>query len=200
MLINTKKILFLLLCFVSLNGFGQLNDSLWWSTPYFKIGYSEVLEQPRWVQYRVACPMGKVSRSGMDFYKEKGIKTSDNDDYVNNEWDKGHMAPAAHFNCTREMLLETFTYMNCVLQQQSLNRGVWKNLEARERELANKHNVVEVTIRVEFDKNPKRVPTNAAIARGFYKQIKYGNKKDCYYFPNTIPTLKTYDDYKCNCR
>ena len=124
-----KKTLFLLLAFVSLNAFGQLRDSLWWTNPYFKIAYSEVLEEPRYVEYRVACPTGNASRSGMDFYKEKGIKTSDHNDYVNNEWDKGHMAPAADFNCTREMLLETFTYMNCALQHQSLNRGVWKKLE-----------------------------------------------------------------------
>jgi DNA/RNA endonuclease G (NUC1) len=148
----------------------------------------------------VACPTGNASRAGMDFYKETGIKTSDHKDYEANEWDKGHMAPAAHFNCTREMLLETFTYMNCALQHQSLNRGVWKHLEARERELANKHNVVEVTIRVQFDKNPPRVPAGAAIPKGFYKEIKYGNTRECYYFPNTTPSMKTYNDYKCNCR
>ena len=87
-----KKTLFLLLTFVSLNAFGQLRDSLWWTNPYFKIAYSEVLEEPRYVEYRVACPTGNASRSGMGFYKEKGIKTSDHNDYVNNEWDKGHMA------------------------------------------------------------------------------------------------------------
>lgn len=195
-----KKTLFLLLAFVSLNAFGQLRDSLWWTNPYFKIAYSEVLEEPRYVEYRVACPTGNASRSGMDFYKEKGIKTSDHNDYVNNEWDKGHMAPAADFNCTREMLLETFTYMNCALQHQSLNRGVWKHLEARERELAKQHNVVEVKIRVDFDKNPSRVPAGAAIPKGSYKEIKYGNKRECYYFPNTTPISKSYDEYKCNCR
>jgi len=195
-----KKTLFLLLALVSFNAFGQLRDSLWWTNPYFKIAYSEVLEEPRWIQYRVACPTGNASRAGMDFYVEKGIKTSDHKDYEANEWDKGHMAPAAHFNCTREMLLETFTYMNCALQHQSLNRGVWKHLEAKERELAAQYPIVEVTIRVQFDKNPSRVPSGAAIPKGFYKEIKYGNKKDCYYFPNTAPSMKTYNDYKCNCR
>ena len=62
------------------------------------------------------------------------------------------------------------------------------------------NSVVEVTIRVVFDKNPSRVPAGAAIPKGFYKEIKYGNKKDCYYFPNQAPMLKTYNDYKCNCR
>ena len=178
----------------------QLRDSLWWNTPYFKIAYSEVLEQPRWVQYRVACPNGVASRKGMDFYKEDGIKTSDHKDYEENVWDKGHMAPAAHFNCTRDMLFETFTYMNCALQHQSLNRGVWKHLESRERELAKQNSFVEVTIRVEFDKSPGRVPTNAAIPRAFYKELKFGLVKECYYFPNVSPIYTNYKDYKCKCR
>jgi DNA/RNA endonuclease G (NUC1) len=73
-------------------------------------------------------------------------------------------------------------------------------LEARERELAAKYPVVDVVIRVNFDKTPKRVPAGAAIPKGFYKEIKYGNTRECYYFPNTTPNLKSYDEYKCKCR
>ena len=51
------------------------------------------------------------------------------------------MAPAASLNCNQDMLWETFTYINSSLQHQSLNRGVWKKLEMRERELATKNEV-----------------------------------------------------------
>ena len=185
----------------SFTAFGQssLRDSVEWNTPYFRIWYSESLENPLSVRYGVACPTGTASRSGMDFYKEKGIHTSDNNDYVGNEWDKGHMAPAADFNCTREMLLETFTYVNSSLQHQSLNRGVWKKLETRERELALGHEV-QVFIRVEFDKVPNRVPANAAIPKGYYKEIKVGNRRECYYFKNEKPLTSELSDYKCPCR
>ena len=37
------------------------------------------------------CPTGEISRSGMDFWKPTGWKTSDNDDYKANVYDKGHM-------------------------------------------------------------------------------------------------------------
>ena len=166
----------------------------------FQVNYSEIYQQPTKIKYRIECPNGTASRKGMDFYKEDGIKTSDHKDYEENVWDKGHMAPAAHFNCTRDMLFETFTYMNCALQHQSLNRGVWKHLESRERELAKQNSFVEVTIRVEFDKSPGRVPTNAAIPRGFYKELKFGGVKACYYFPNVSPIYTNYKDYKCKCR
>jgi len=193
-----KQSLFMLFVLLSLNTFAQLRDSLWYTTPYFKIAYSEILEQPRYVEYSVAWPNGTASRSGMDFYVEKGIKTSDHKDYEYNEWDKGHMAPAADFNCTKDMLWETFTYMNCALQHQSLNRGVWKYLEARERELAKQYPTVKIKIRVVFDKKPVKVVGGASIPKGFYKEISYGNIREIYYFPNTTPESKDFNFYRVN--
>ncbi len=192
------KNLFLLLLFpISL--FAQLRDSVYYTTPNFIINYSETLEGPRSIRYTVACPTGTASRSGMDFYTEKGVKTSDHKDYEANEWDKGHMAPAASFNCNRDMLFSTFTYVNSSLQQQSLNRGVWKKLEVRERELAATGDV-KVFIRVEYGNNPTRVPTNAAIPTGYYKELKVGNKRECYYFKNVVPTTSDLEAFKCPCR
>lgn len=194
-----KKWSTLLLIFLSVTTYAQLKDSVYYTTPNFIINYSETLEGPRSIRYTVMCPSGTASRSGMDFYKEKQVHTSDNDDYVANEWDKGHMAPAASFNCDRNMLLSTFTYVNSSLQQQSLNRGVWKKLEVRERELA-KDNEVKTFIRVEYGATPNRVPANAAIPVGYYKELKVGNKRECYYFKNVKPETSDLEAFKCNCR
>jgi endonuclease G len=190
---------FLILFFLPVVLFAQLRDSVYYTNPYFIINYSETLEGPRSVRYAVACPTGTASRAGMDFYTEKGIKTSDNKDYEANEWDKGHMAPAASFNCNRDMLFSTFTYVNSSLQQQSLNRGVWKQLEIRERQLA-MENDVKVFIRVEYPSSPMRVTTGAAIPLGYYKELKVGDRRECYYFLNKAPVTKELNDYKCNCR
>lgn len=192
-----KNLFLLLLLPISL--FAQLRDSVYYTTPNFIINYSETLEGPRSIRYTVACPTGTASRSGMDFYTEKGVKTSDHKDYEANEWDKGHMAPAASFNCNRDMLFSTFTYVNSSLQQQSLNRGVWKKLEVRERELAATGDV-KVFIRVEYGTQPSRVPTNAAIPTGYYKELKVGNKRECYYFKNVAPATSDLEAFKCPCR
>ena len=192
-----KNLLLLLLLPTSL--FAQLRDSVYYTTPNFIINYSETLEGPRSIRYTVACPTGTASRAGMEFYTEKGVKTSDHKDYEANEWDKGHMAPAASFNCNRDMLFSTFTYVNSSLQQQSLNRGVWKKLEVRERELAAAGDV-KVFIRVEYGNTPTRVPTNAAIPVGYYKELKVGNKRECYYFKNIAPTTSDLETFKCPCK
>lgn len=185
----------------SFTSYGQnsLKDSVNFNNGNFQIVYSEVLEGPRSIRYTVNCPNGTASRKGMEFYKDKNIHTSDNADYVANEWDKGHMAPAASFNCNTGMLYSTFTYINSSLQHQSLNRGVWKKLEVRERLLA-QDNTVQVFIRAEYGSNPQRVPTEAAIPAGYYKELKVGNSRECYYFKNVKPETSELDSYKCPCR
>lgn len=178
-------------------GFAQLRDSVRVKTPIYEVVYSEKLESPLWIKYTVACPTGTASRAGMDFYTNDSIHTSDNRDYANNVYDKGHMAPAADFNCTREMLYQTFSYLNCALQNQYLNRGVWRFLEAQERELA-KREPVTVIIEVKFDKGCTKLESGATVPAGFTKTIllQKSKKKFKYYFPNDKPTRAKYLDYQ----
>lgn len=168
-------------------------DSVYVKSSIFELAYSEVLEQPKWVRYTVKCPNGKASRKGMEFYTNDSIHTSDNSDYLNNVWDRGHMAPAADFNCDSVMLYKTFSYLNCALQHEQLNRGVWKELESYERLLAAKQSV-DVFIRVKFGST--KLPTGATIPIGFYKTIAYGKSVEKYYFPNSVPKYTDYKKFK----
>lgn len=76
----------------------------------YEVVYSEIYQQPLKVTYEVLCPSGTASRKGMDFYTNDSIITSDNLDYVNNVWDKGHMAPAAAFTCDIPTLKKHFLF------------------------------------------------------------------------------------------
>lgn len=152
-------------------------------TEIFSVVYDEGLEQPIRLSYRVECPLGEASRDGLDFRKYNGVHTSDNEDYANNPYDKGHLAPAAAFNCDREMVRATFSYLNCALQHEGLNRGPWKELEAFERDLAKLY-VVDVTIEVMFNEGFGRVKGGAAIPSGFQKTIYFDGKEYQFYFPN----------------
>jgi endonuclease G len=191
---NMKKILFLLL--LPLLSFSQLRDSVYVKTDIYEVMYSETLEQPLWVKYQVACTGAGASRKGMDFYVDKTIHTSDAKDYVDNVYDKGHCAPAADFNCTREMLFKTFSYLNCTLQNEKLNRVHWRLLEDYERLLAFVEGPVNVEIKIVFDKIPQRVPAGAAIPSGFYKIIKTKNKTLKFFFKNEPPTKPTFVEYQ----
>jgi len=152
----------------------------------FTVDYDESLEQPIKLSYTVQCPMGGADRHGLNFWKVEGYHTSDNDDYADNVWDKGHLAPAAAFNCTRDMVKATFSYLNCALQHQSLNRGPWKELEAVERNLAMFY-TVDVEIEVIFDETCEVLPTGATVPKAFIKTITFDGKSYQYYFPNEDP-------------
>jgi len=160
----------------------------------YKTMYSETKQQPLWSEYTVLCINGKQSRVGMDFYTVPGYITSDNNDYINNIYSKSHMAPAADFNCNKEVLLKTFSYINCTLQNEKLNKSVWKVLELHERNLAVVGNV-RVKIVCRFTQQ-NVLPTGAWVPTGFYKFIYFnGELMERYYFPNQAPTNKTYSEY-----
>ena len=152
-------------------------------TDIFIVVYSEDYEQPIKLKYTVDCPTGEQGRSGISWYGEEGVKTSDNGDYKDNVWDRGHLAPAADFSCDKETIKKTFTYLNCALQHEGLNRGPWKELERFERDLA-KYFEVHVTVEVDFTDEPERVPGGAAIPRGFFKTIEFQDNVWKFYFPN----------------
>lgn len=173
--------------------------SIEWGKRYIGGLYSEELEQPLMVSYIVECVEGTASREGMDFYTDDYIHTSDDKDYYKNEWDKGHMAPAADFKCDEEAMYETFTYLNCALQHEKLNRTTWKYLEEYERDLT-EFGDVSVYIEIDFDQDPPRVSAGAAIPRGFYKQLTVGDQTICFWFPNVEPTSSDFRDYECECR
>ena len=179
-----KKLLILVVCILfTYTVLGQETKTI--KTDIFKIVYSEEYQQPISVEYDVQCPDGNASRKGMNFYGVDSVITSNNADYRNNVWDKGHMVPAAAFNCNLETLKETFSYLNCALQHQGLNRGPWKELEAFERNLAKLHSLVVVLITIHFDPEFGLLPTGARVPIGFTKEIFTGSMQSVvFYFPN----------------
>ena len=165
----------------------------------FQVLYSQTLEQPLVIKYRSTNRPTKVNRGTMDFYTEKGIKTSDAADYKANIYDKGHGAPAATFSDNMENLKQTFSYLNCIMQDQYLNRGEWRLLEEQERKWDDTENLT-IIIKCIFDKTPKRVPTGAAIPSVLHKHIYFETQKKwrCYVFLNEKPKYK-WDELEMVC-
>jgi DNA/RNA endonuclease G (NUC1) len=100
----------------------------------------------------------------------QGYKTSDTRDYLNNVYDRGHLAPAADFNCDLASLRKTFTYLNCALQYDELNRGVWRLLEEHERVLAKKYKV-DIEVRCVFSNKSIKLKTEQLYRMDFIKLL-----------------------------
>ncbi|MCY4253610.1 MAG: DNA/RNA non-specific endonuclease [Flavobacteriaceae bacterium] len=158
--------------------------------PIFRVSYNEIKEQPNWLEYIIRPNLrATTSRDGRNFYDVDSVHTSDDDDYYKNVWDKGHLAPAAAFIDSDFYMHESFSYLNCTLQHQSLNRGQWAVLEGELRKRANQYQK-RVCVRIEliFDDQSITLPTDAVVPSGY---IKYsyieGVGQECYQFENKKP-------------
>ena len=175
------------------------HHELWVDKEIYQVWYDETLEQPTRVTYWVKDREKNADRKGMNFYKEADFHTSDDKDYYMNVWDKGHMAPAAHFSDSKENLKATFSYLNSALQHEKLNRGAWRFLEAQVRKWSEEE-LLYVENEIFFGSGSEVLPTGATVPDGFQKTIEFtesGTQK-CFFFPNEAPTMK-WQEYEVEC-
>ena len=196
-----KKLLLVLLTLTYLSCTAQdsnvslnLRDLVEVENQVFHVWYSETKEQPVKLIYKSSNRPKNVDRGSMNFYTESNYHTSDNKDYYRNVWDKGHLAPAATFSDSRENLKQTFSYLNCALQNQYLNRGEWRLLEQEERKW---DDIEELIVKVDIKFSDSILPTGATIPSRFIKHITLTNSNvyKCYDFPNERPT-KDWEEYQ----
>tara|TARA_B100000768_G_scaffold177299_1_gene191276 strand:+ start:626 stop:1459 length:834 start_codon:yes stop_codon:yes gene_type:complete len=136
------------------------------------------------------------------FVAPTGVITSDDGDYKQ-PYDKGHLAPKQSFP-NNEYNDFMFSFLNCALMHRSLNRGLWKALENKERGIS-KSAVLKVKILVSFGKN-NVVDGGASVPDFFTKILDYrkfdeNNKeiyvREVYTFPNDASVKgKDIENYK----
>ena len=196
-----KKLLLVLL-FVSLVCFGQeKNDNYIIEGSIFKVSYNEQYEQPNWIEYKVRNVNKNFNRKGFNFYNVDSVFTSNNADYKNNIWDKGHLAPAASFSDTEANLNATFSFLNCVLQHNNLNRYEWAQLEAQVRDWSSSSNSdINVKVDIIFNTNHLVLATGAHVPSAFKKTLTFSNgTQKCYYFPNEPTNGKDWTEFQIKC-
>jgi endonuclease G len=155
----------------------------------FKVWYNEVKEQPVKLIYTSTNRVKNVDRGNMNFYTESEVYTSNNADYYNNIWDKGHLAPAATYSDSMVNLKQTFSFLNCALQNQYLNRGEWRLLEEQEREWDDEQNLT-ITVDLVWDEGFEILPTGGHIPSDMIKHIYFEQDGEwrCFEFENVKPT------------
>ena len=169
---------------------GELRDEVIIENGVFKVWYSEVKEQPKKLVYTSTNRIKNVDRGSMNFYTEEEVVTSNNADYYKNVWDKGHLAPAATYSDSMENLKQTFSYLNCALQDQYLNRGEWRLLEEQERKWDDQSNLT-ITVELVWDEGFEILPTGGHVPTDMIKHIKFDkdNTWRCFEFPNSKPLV-----------
>jgi len=166
----------------------QLRSEVIIENNVFKVWYSEVKEQPTKLIYTSTNRVKNVDRGSMNFYTEKDVHTSDNKDYYRNVWDKGHLAPAATYSDSYENLKQTFSYLNCALQNQYLNRGEWRLLEEQEREWDDEQNLT-ITVELVWDEGYEILASGGHVPTDMIKHIYFEEDGEwkCFEFENEKP-------------
>ena len=165
----------------------------------FTVSYNERLQQPNWIQYDVRAIEKVADRDGMQFYEVDSIITSDNYDYYDNPWDRGHLAPAGSFTDSYENLHATFSFLNCTLQKDQLNRGEWADLESEIRAWAHEFGTLNIEITLHFDEGATVLSTGATIPTAYTKSVTFPDgARRCFYFPNE-DTTAAWVEYEVDC-
>ena len=177
----------------------QLREEVTVQNDVFVISYNEIREQPNWIEFKVRDITKVADRGGMDFYVIDNVRTSDNMDYKNNHWDKGHMAPAGSFTDSWENLYTTFSFLNCAFQEQNLNRGEWRLLEEQEREWDDEQNLT-ITVELIWEDGYEILPSGGHIPTHMSKTIYFEQDGNCrkFVFPNQKPT-QGWEEYEVTC-
>jgi len=159
-----------------------------------------VIEYPKSTTTKIDTIIKKTKLT--KFIAPTGVITSDDGDYKQ-PYDKGHLAPKQSFP-NEEYNDFMFSFLNCALMHRSLNRGLWKALENKEREIS-KSAVLKLKILVSFGKN-NLVDGGASVPDFFTKILDYRkfdenneviNVREVYTFPNDASVKgKDIENYK----
>lgn len=101
--------------------------------------------------------------------------------------DRGHMAPAGNNTQNDQIMSESFFLSNMVAQVANNNRGIWKQLETQERDMALKGGDYYVISGGIFDAGHAVTGNGLGIPTRLYKIIhdKKSGKTQAYLMPNT---------------
>ena len=103
---------------------------------HYSLCYRENYEQAEWSAYCLTEEeLVKNAKRSDDFRSDPEITTGSATpaDYKKSGYDRGHLSPAADFAFDQNAMSETFYMSNMSPQKGSLNRGIWKDLEAEVR-------------------------------------------------------------------
>ena len=142
----------------------------------FSLSYNNNTKIANWVGYELTADetVSKVKRVNK-FVKDPNVMNSaTNKDYLKSGYDRGHLAPAADMGWSEKSMFESFYYSNMTPQEPSFNRGIWKELEEKCRNWAQRDSaIIIVTGPIVSGEEKKLGNTGIVIPNYFVKAILY---------------------------
>tara|TARA_B100001057_G_scaffold342485_1_gene343412 strand:+ start:5545 stop:6372 length:828 start_codon:yes stop_codon:yes gene_type:complete len=176
-----KAIYTLIILLIPFIGFTQQVDIFTINNDIFKIHYSSKFQQPLNITYdvprihpeKIVDSSANTSEQFKDYITQSDKRTSNNEDYKNNIYDKAHLAPKSHFYSKSEKFKLINDYSNIVLMHKDLNNSIWKKLENEVKKLSKMYDVT-VTIEMIFS-NQDTTKGGATIPSDFIYSYEYND-------------------------
>lgn len=144
----------------------------------FTLCYRESYEDAEWVAYILTREeLEAVTGRSNDFRPDPSITTGSSDlcDYKKSGYDRGHLAPAADMEWSKESCSESFLMSNMTPQAPAFNRGMWQQLESQVRRWADRFGKIIVVTGPVLEKNAddyaKIGGNQVAVPEYFFKSI-----------------------------
>ncbi|MBN2830577.1 MAG: DNA/RNA non-specific endonuclease [Candidatus Cloacimonetes bacterium] len=141
----------------------------------YTLEYDEQHEQADWVAYILDGSKLKGGEDRKDNFREdKAVKTGSATpaDYRGSGYDRGHLAPAADMNWSKEAMSESFYMSNMSPQTKEFNRDIWRKLETQVRLWALQHNVLYVVTGPVFTgEETKKIGKNEVTVPEYYYKV-----------------------------
>jgi endonuclease G len=141
----------------------------------FSLSYNENTEQADWVAYRLyPNSVNNGVKRKNNFRNDHKIATASASlsDYRGSGYDRGHLAPAKAMSFDEQSMSESFLMSNMSPQLPTFNRGIWKKLEGKVRDLATISDSLYVVTGPILDENSGSIGTNKVlIPNAYYKAI-----------------------------
>ncbi len=142
------------------------------------------------------------------FYEEESLAPSQRakySDYTNSGYDRGHLAPDAAFDWSKESLEAIYSLANIIPQIPEVNQDMWVKVEKYARDKAVELGFVNILNIVKYSSKPSRIGKDGiAVSKGFYKVLYNSDEsyKECYYYankPNAKSSKDVLSSHKVNC-
>lgn len=105
-------------------------------------------------------------------------------DYRRSGYDRGHMAPAADFKSSAEVMEQSFYLSNIVPQNHNMNAGVWAGLENAARDCARSEGGLFVLTGPVLGRSGKTIGAGVAVPQALFKVVVSGRRARAFIIEN----------------
>lgn len=156
-------------------GMPSTNSDLFLCRDGYAVGYNYDTKNADWVAYHVTAESVNITNKRSNSFKEDtempDYARSTLADYKGSGYDRGHLAPSATMDFTRESMKQSFLMSNMSPQLPGFNRVGWRVLEEHVRDLANEYNELYVVTGPIYEGNEGTIGNGVVIPSAFYKVI-----------------------------